>query len=70
LKDYWRGQRFRSGDEVEVAVQEYLPLQDPRFYHDGNFKLLPSLDRYIAVLRDGAEQKRYFIAVHKLPLMF
>lgn len=30
-KEYWWGQWFRSGEEVEVAVQEYLLLQDPRF---------------------------------------
>lgn len=31
LKEYWRGQRFHSGEEVEMAVQEYLALQDPQF---------------------------------------
>jgi len=26
---HWQGQRFRSGEEVKMGVQEYLPLQDP-----------------------------------------
>jgi hypothetical protein len=29
LKEYWQGQRFCSGEEVKMAVQEYLPLQEP-----------------------------------------
>jgi hypothetical protein len=33
-----------------MSAREWLPIHTPDFYHDGIFKLLQKLDKYINVL--------------------
>jgi hypothetical protein len=40
---------------VERAVHEWLQMQEPEFYHDRIFELVPRWDRCINVLGDYVE---------------
>jgi hypothetical protein len=50
------GRRFHNNEEVEMAVGEWLRMQEPDFYRDGIFKLVPRWDKCINVLRDYVEK--------------
>jgi hypothetical protein len=50
------GRRFHNNEEVEMAVGEWLRMQEPDFYRDGIFKLVPKWDKCINVLGDYAEK--------------
>jgi hypothetical protein len=41
LKQHLRGRRFHSEEEVEMAVRDWLRMQEPDFYRDGIVKLVP-----------------------------
>jgi hypothetical protein len=43
---------FKSSDEGEVGVCEWLRVQASSFHHDRIFKLVPGLDKCIRVYRD------------------
>lgn len=49
---------FHSNEKLEMAVRELLRIQDPVFYRDRVFKLVPRWDKYnrISVLRDCVEK--------------
>jgi hypothetical protein len=55
LKQRLGGRRFND-DEVEMAVRDWLGMQQPDFYRDGIFKLVPRCDKCISVLGDYAEK--------------
>jgi hypothetical protein len=40
----------------KMAIRECLRMQEPDFYRDGIFKLVPRWDKSIHVLRDYAEK--------------
>jgi hypothetical protein len=46
------GRRFHNNQEVEMAVGEWLLMQEPDFYGDGMFNLVPRWDKCIIVLAD------------------
>jgi len=46
---------FCNNGEVSVAVCESLQMQEPGFYHDINFKLMPKSNRQFIVLRNYVE---------------
>jgi hypothetical protein len=50
------GRRFHNNEEVEMAVGERLRMQEPDFYRDGIFKLVPRWDKCISVLGDYVEK--------------
>jgi hypothetical protein len=50
------GRRFLSSEEVEMAVSEWLRMQEPNFFGDGIFKLMPRWDKCITVLGDYVEK--------------
>jgi hypothetical protein len=50
------GRRFHNNEEVEMAVGEWLRMQEPDFYRDGIFKLVPRWDKCISVLGDRVEK--------------
>jgi hypothetical protein len=52
LKQHSGGRRFHSNEEVQMAVREWLRVQEPDFYSDGVFKLVPRWDKCISVLGD------------------
>jgi hypothetical protein len=56
LKEQLAGRRFHSNEEVEMAVSEWLGMQQPDFYRDGIFKLVPRWDRCIGVVGDYVEK--------------
>ena len=39
-----------------MTIREWLQVQEPDFYSDGIFKLVPRWDKYINVLGDNAEK--------------
>jgi hypothetical protein len=40
LKQNLGGRRFHSNEEVEMAVSEWLVMEEPDLYRDGIFKLV------------------------------
>jgi hypothetical protein len=50
LKQLLAGRQFHNNEEVEMAVNEWLCMQEPDFYRDGIFKLVPKWDKCISVL--------------------
>jgi hypothetical protein len=50
LKQHLGRRRFHCNAEVEMAVGEWLGMQQPDFYRDGIFKLVPRWDKCIGVL--------------------
>jgi hypothetical protein len=50
LNQHLGGHQFHNSDDVEMAVCEWLQMQDPDFCHDGSFKPMPRLDNCINVL--------------------
>jgi hypothetical protein len=53
------GRRFHSFEEVEMAVREWLRMQEPDFYPDGIFKLVPRWDKCISVPKNNVVVMRY-----------
>jgi hypothetical protein len=41
---------------MEIAISEWLRLQEPDFCGDGIFKLVPRWDKYINALGDNSEK--------------
>jgi hypothetical protein len=50
LKQQLGGRQLHSNGEVEMAVGEWLRVQEPDCYRDGIFKLVPKWDKCINVL--------------------
>jgi hypothetical protein len=50
------GCRFHNNEEVEMVAGEWLRMQEPDFYRDGIFKLVPRWDKCINVLGDYVEK--------------
>jgi hypothetical protein len=50
------GHQFHNNEKVEIAVGEWLRMQEPDFYRDGIFKLVPRSDKSINVLGDYVEK--------------
>jgi hypothetical protein len=50
------GRRFHNNEEVEMAVGEWFRMQEPDFYRDGIFKLVPRWDKCTNVLGDYVEK--------------
>jgi hypothetical protein len=50
LKHHFGGRRFHSNEEVEMVVRELLRMQQPDFYREGIFKLVPEWDKCINIL--------------------
>jgi hypothetical protein len=48
--------RFYSNEEAEMAVSEWLRMQEPDFYRDGLFKFVPRWDKRSDVLGDYVEK--------------
>jgi hypothetical protein len=44
LKQHVGGLRFHNNEEVEVAARKWLRMQEPDFYREGIFELVPSWD--------------------------
>jgi hypothetical protein len=53
LKEQVEGRRFHNNEEVEVAVCEWLQMQDCDLYHDRSFKLVPRFNRCVSLLLRG-----------------
>jgi hypothetical protein len=51
-----RGHRFQSNEEVDMTVREWLRKQEPYFYGDGIFKLVPKWNKCTNVIGDYAEK--------------
>jgi nitrate/nitrite-specific signal transduction histidine kinase len=49
-----------------MAVGEWLRIQEQRFYHNGIFKLMSSLDKRVNVLGDYAEKQWYLSRLNEL----
>ena len=49
------GRRFDSNKGGEMAVREWLRLQNPDFYGGGIFELVPKWDKCTSVLEDCVE---------------
>jgi hypothetical protein len=47
---------FHSNGAVEMAVRELLQIQQPEFYRDEIFKLIPTLDSCISMLGEYSEE--------------
>lgn len=45
---------MQSNEEEEMAVCEWLQMQQPGFYHDEVFKLVASRDECVNVLEERA----------------
>jgi hypothetical protein len=43
---YFEGCLIHSNEEVEMNILKWLSMQEPNFYRDGIFKLMPGLDRW------------------------
>jgi hypothetical protein len=56
LKQQLAGRRFHSNEEAEMAVRGLLRMQEPDFYRDGIFKLVPRWEKCISVLGDYFEK--------------
>jgi len=41
---------------MEMAVREWLQIQEPDCYHEGTFKLVPRWDKCISVFGEHAEK--------------
>jgi hypothetical protein len=50
------GHQFHNNEEEEMAVGKLFRMQEPNFYRDEIFKLLPTWDKCINVLGDYAEK--------------
>jgi hypothetical protein len=44
------GRRFHGNEEVEMAVREWLRMQEHYFFRVGTFKLVPRSDKCISLL--------------------
>jgi len=51
LKQHLEGFLFHNNEEVEVAVGGSLRMQEPGFYRDGIFQLVPKWEKLMWVLR-------------------
>jgi hypothetical protein len=49
-KQHLGGRRLHSNEEVQVAVNEWLEMQEHNLYSDGIFKLVPGWDKCNNVL--------------------
>jgi hypothetical protein len=56
LKQHLGGRRFHNNEEVEMAVREWLWMQEHDLYRNGIFKLVPRWDKCINVLGDYVEK--------------
>ena len=53
LKEKVEGHRFHNNEEVEVAVREWLRMQERDLYHDRIFRLVPRYNSCISLLVGG-----------------
>jgi hypothetical protein len=44
--------RLHEDERVDVAIREYFLVKESGFYGNGNFKLVPSWNKYINIFRD------------------
>jgi hypothetical protein len=56
LKQHLGSCRIHNNEEVELAFGNWLRIQEPDFYRDGVFKLVPRWDKCINVLGDYVEK--------------
>jgi hypothetical protein len=56
LKQHFGGRRFHNNEEVEMALRDLLRMQEPYFYRDGIFKVVPKWDKFISVLGNYVEK--------------
>jgi hypothetical protein len=45
--------RFHNNEKVKMSIGEWLRMQEPDFYWDGIFKLVPGWDKCVSVLWDN-----------------
>jgi hypothetical protein len=56
FKHHLGGHQFHSSEEVEMALCEWLQIQEPDFYCDRIFKPVPSYGKCIIAFHDCAEK--------------
>ena len=56
LKHHLGGQQSHGSEEVEMALCEWLQMQQPDFYHDRIFKPVPSYNKCIIAFHDCPEK--------------
>jgi hypothetical protein len=61
LKEHLPGRNFHSNEEVEIAIPEWLWVEDADFYIDGIFKLFLKWGKCISVLRDYVGKQWYLV---------
>jgi hypothetical protein len=47
---------FHNNEKVEMAIHEWLHIQEPDFYSTGVLKFMPLWDTFVNVLRDYVEK--------------
>jgi hypothetical protein len=48
---------FHSNEKLQMAVREWWQMQEPDLYRDGYFKLMPTQEKCISVLRDCVKKQ-------------
>lgn len=56
FKHHLGGHQFHGSEEVEIALCEWLQMQEPYSYRDRTFKPVPSYDKCIIALHNCAEK--------------
>jgi hypothetical protein len=54
FKHHLGGHQFHGSEEVEMALCEWLQMQEPYLYRNEIFKPVPSYDKCIIALHDCA----------------
>jgi len=56
FKHHLGGHQSHSSEEVEMALCEWLQMQEPDFYHDTTSKPVPIYNKCIIIFHDCAEK--------------